>query len=466
MADFIVLEEDGTSHLELEESTDDLVTEESGGPTSSTKAGFGVVGTVGSGVGPPTPPPSNATWKVGTITVPSSTGSMAITGLGGTPAAVFFWGTNFLTEDTAVTTAHLGLFRGMAAPNYASPGSILNSAASVIPAGDAHHSAASPTNPYCMNMLDTTGNLSFLYVSGVTSFDTDGFTLNWVTAASGGYKVVYAALMDVQNVGGFIGSYNNTITLGWKAGASMLHGSFNGPDVGDNNATQEFYGSAAYPGTSSSGWKGAGISAFWRTELGGQGRIDIEANDPTIIITQGAHFTGAFLTPSNIQVYPSSSTQLAVTGDASDGGMVVAWDDEDSMTGFMTTPDNATDTTTLTGLPFAPGMVTGYTISDEPTGGTTFLHGAVGFSVVTPDFQWCAIVDGVSSQGAYQSFSKGWADNVSGTSVHAGTMDLTSDGFILTTVEDSLPIGQWVYHAFGHPEQFPVWIPQSYRRRN
>lgn len=408
-----------------------------------------------------------ATWKVGTITVPSSTGSTSVTGLGGTPAAVFFWGTNWLTEDVAVTTPHLGVFRGMAAPHYTS-GTIINSASCVTPSGDAHHTASYPTNNLCMNMLDTTGNLSFLYAAGVTSLDADGFTLNWVLGASGGYKVVYAALMGVANVGGYTGTYSSTLTLGWKPGAAMLHGAFNGPDVGDGDRTQEFYGSAAYPGTSSTGWRGAGLTAFSFPTVFGQFVLDISVNDPTIVVTTGGHFTGSFLITSNIVVHPTggSLTDLLFGGDGGDGGMVVAWDDEDNWAGSQTTPDNATDTATVSGLPFAPGMVTAYTISDEPVGQGSSSPGigAVGFSVVTPDFQWCAIVDGAGSQGSYQSFQNGWADNVSGTSVHAGTMDLTNDGFILTTVEDALNAsGQWVWHAFGHPEQAP-WIPHIYRR--
>src|SRR5262245_56677858 len=100
-----------------------------------------------------------ARYKTGVITVPSSTGTMAVTGLGGTRKDVFFMGTNWLAEDTAVTSAGTGIFRGMAARDY-SAGTISNSSSSVVVAGDAHHTAGPPNN-VCTNMLDTSGGLSF-----------------------------------------------------------------------------------------------------------------------------------------------------------------------------------------------------------------------------------------------------------------------------------------------------------------
>jgi hypothetical protein len=118
-------------------------------------------------------------------------------------------------------------------------------------------------------------------------------------------------------------------------------------------------------------------------------------------------------------------------------------------------------------LPFAPGLVIGYSISDEPGGQSSgSARGAVGFSVVTRSFQWTALSDGASSRGAFQSFQRGFADVVNGTNVHAGTIDLTSDGFVMTTEEDDVSPASWVWHAFGHPSPTTSgWIPQSYRRR-
>ena len=109
MADYLVLEEDGTSRLELEESTDDLLLED--GTFLYTKTGTGVVRATTFGGSAPTE--SYAQWKVGVITVPSSPGTVTVTGLGGRPDAVIFFGTNWTTEDAAVTDTGTALFRGM-----------------------------------------------------------------------------------------------------------------------------------------------------------------------------------------------------------------------------------------------------------------------------------------------------------------------------------------------------------------
>lgn len=412
-------------------------------------------------------PPGDATWRVGTITVPSATGDVAVTGLGGTPLAVFFYGTNWLTEDTAVTTTGTGLFRGMAALKYDDPGTILQNSASLVPAGDAHHIA----NGHCMNQLDTSGGLSFLYTAIFDSFDADGFTVNFDLAASGGYKVVYVALMDVVNCGAYVGA-NTTLSLGWKAGASLLHGAWGGPDTGFGDRTQEYYGGGAYPGTSGGGsWFGAGHTNFsFPTSTGQQFNVLIQNDAPSTSVAQGGEFIGPSLTTGNVLAYPAGTglEDFVMTFTNNNGGMVVIWDDEASQTGRVSTPAVSTGgTVTVSGLPFEPGLVIGYTKSNDPGGQGSFdgVHGATGFSVATSDgFQWCAVVDGHGTRGSFQSFQRGFADTVEGTNAHAGTVVLTDDGFVMTTEEDDVSPSDWVWHAFGHPLRRVMWIPQFIRR--
>jgi hypothetical protein len=463
MADYIVLEEDGTSLLELEESADGFVLEESGGATA-TKAGGGVAGAAGQEVGA-VPTPGAGTWKVGYVTVPGSTGTQAVTGLGGTPKAVFFFGTNFTTEDAGITTDHTGVFRGMAAPTYNNPSVIINSSASVVPAGDANHISGAPNN-FCMNMLDLSGNLAFAYLARVDSFDADGFTLNWLGVALSGRKVVYVALMEANDCGAFYSTGNSTVSLGWKAGAMMLHGSMNGPDSGDATLTKEYYGSAAYPGTGSGGWFGAGLSAY--TFPGpSQYNIGVFNQAPTTVVTQGGGFVGPFLAASDVIAFPTGVglTDFRVDPQAvNNGGATVVWDDEDNQTGRLTPATTTGGTVTVTGLPFEPGLVIGYSIGDEPPGQGAGARGAAGFSVATADFQWTALVDGASSRGSFQSFQRGVCDAASGTTVHTGTIQLTTDGFVVTTAEDDVAPATWVWHAFGHPDRVFTWIPRLYRR--
>lgn len=409
----------------------------------------------------------DAHWKTGVMTVPASTGVVAYTGLGGTPKALFFFGTNWLTEDASETSSGLGMFRGMASPKWDDPGTIVQNGAFVGPPGDQHVMDNSP-----IRALTSAGTATNLYAAGVDSFDADGFSLNWVLAAAGGYKVIYVALMDVTEVGGYIGEAD-TLAFGWKAGAAMLHGAWAGPVVFAGDRSQEFYGSAAYPGTSSLDWMSAGLTAYTFPSAAGSGQrnLFLTDGDPTTAVAQGGRFIGPFLTASNVLMYPSGGTLTDFTYDPQsidNAGMVVAWSDEANATGSLTPAASAAGTATVSGLTFEPGLVIGYSISDEPTGQVSGAppRGAVGFSAVTRDFQWAALADGAASGiGSFQSLQRGFVDTVSGSDVHAGTIELTADGFILTTVEDSASPSPWVWHAFGHPSPTMMWTPNLYRRQ-
>ncbi len=458
MADYLVLEEDGTSHLELEESSDDFLLEESG---PFERRGAGIVGAAGAGA-TPTPPPSYATWKAGVLTAPGSPGSVAVTGLGGTPCAVFFLGVNFSTQDSPVSTTGTGIGRGMAAPQYNSPGTILNHSAFVSPAGD----QSRLTGGWAFSSLTTAGNATAVDLdAAVTSFDSDGFTVAYTNVTSGRI-LVWVALLDVRNCGGYVGT-STTLSLGWKAGASLLHGSWLGPTYTSPDEAGEYWGGGAYPGTNPPDWYGAGLSAVGHPAHANQWAIGIYNNVPSTAIAQGATFIGPSLTTGNVVAYPTGTGLANFNMDftSANGGMVVAWDDEDSQTGRLTPAQNTGDTATVSGLPFAPGLVIGYSISDEPPGQSSGspVRGAVQLSVQTADFQWAGIVDD-NTQSAYQSLNRGFVDTISGSNLHAGTIELTADGFVLTTEEDTATAHEWVWHAFGHPDQFPIWIPQEYRR--
>lgn len=458
MADFLVLEEDGTSHLELEESTDDLILEDG---TLTAQSSLQVAVGIVTGAAPA--PPSFSTWKVGTITVPSSPGTVTVSGLGGRPDAVFFYGTNWLTEDTAVTTTGTAIFRGMCAPQWDNQATLLQNAATVSPAGD--QSAIADSAILCHS---TAGSATVLYAGSVTAFGSDGFTVDFATGASGGYKVVYVALMTVSNVGAYRG-LSNTISLGWKAGACLLHGAYTNSSVpvdSRTDMTMEFYGGASYPGTTGS-WYGAGLTAFCFPTSNSQQYIAGIYNDlPSILICQDGSFVGPFLSPQNVTAVPTGTglTNFAINTNLTiDPAFAVMWDDSDGQTGRLTPGGTTGNTSTVSGLPFAPGLVIGYSISDEPQARGTGGRGAVGFSVVTPDFQWAALIDGVSDRGSFQSFQRGICDAVSGTNVHAGTIALTTDGFVITTAEDDTTARSWVWHAFGHPERLVAWIPKIAR---
>lgn len=441
MADFIVQEEDGTSLITLEEGGGSLELE----------------------AAPPPPPASYATWRAGKILSPASTGSQAVTGLGGTPAAVFLFGTNFSTEDTAFTTGgSTGVFRGMAAPAWDDPGTMYVSSAFVSPAGD-----QSRITGGLVNSLTTAGNASAVDVAAtVTSFDADGFTLSYSVVASG-RPFAWLALMNIANIGAWYGSSGTATALGWKPGAMICHGAWNGPDYTSGDEAGEWYGGGAYPGSITAGWDGAGLAAQGYPTHLNQWNIGLFDLAPGTAVTQGNHFIGPFVVTDDITAIPTGGTlqNFTVGTGTGNGGMFTFWDDEDSKTGTLTPAQNTGDTVTVSGLPFSPGLVIGYSISDEPQGQSSGspVRGAVQLSMATVEQQYACIVD-ANTRGSFQSFQRGFADACNSTSVHAGTIELTVDGFILTTEEDDVTARPWVWHAFGHPDKVQAWIPHIYRR--
>ena len=407
--------------------------------------------------------PGDATWEVGTLTVPSSPGTVSVTGMPSQPKAVFFFGANWTAEDTVIAgaTGH-ALFRGMVAPDYANPGSLLQNAACAGPTGDQHW-----IDNYAILNLTTAGSATLLYRASLTSLDADGFTVDFDTAVSGGYKVIYVALMDVDNIGAFVGaSSQSALAYGFTAGASLLHGAWAGPVASGSDRTQEWYGGAAY-GVN----QGAGVHVFtFPTSFQGQYNIGTSAFAPNVSVCQGGSFVGPFLSASNI-ITGVSGTDLSFTGDGSNGGMIVAWDDNDSATGEFSIGAAVDDTASVTGLPFAPGLVIGYSASNEPPGQGTGARGALGFSVITPDFQWSALVESYfpgyttfgTGRGSIQSYANGIIPAIDDTAYCAASVELTDDGFVATTTVDDIGTGAWVWHAFGFPKK-GGWVPQIYRR--
>lgn len=415
------------------------------------------------------PPTTGTTWKAIALTVPGSTGSQSITGLASgnkAPLAALFFGVNWTSEDTIETGSGHGMFRGMACQKFDDAGTIVNGAACMVPPGDCH----SITDDYCINLLDTSGvGTNYLARASVTSFDADGVTLDWDVVTAGGYQIVCLVLLGDDSVlaGAYSGIYAATPVLGFRPGSVFFHGAWGGPDITGDDRTQEFYGSCSYRGTSQGGWQAVGLSQLvFPTSAGAQYDMNLQANLPATIAADGGHFLGPFLVLSNILVYPTAAglETLVIDGDGEDGGMVLAWNDEDSYRGFQATPDNTGDTELVSGLPFDPGLVVGYNMGIEPSGqGSGSSPGSVGFSVVTRDFQWSALA--IRDIGAIQSFQRGFIDNVDATDYHAGTIELLGGGFLMTADEDGLDPTTWIYHAFGHPES-ASWLPHIYRRES
>lgn len=380
--------------------------------------------------------------------------------LGARPSAVVFLGTNWATLDAVTPASGTAIFRGMVAPSYDDPDVMAQSACVFGPAGDQHR-----IDNYAILNLTAAGSGAVLYRASVTITDT-GFDADFDVGDATSYPIIFAAVFDVDALG-FIGTASqSSLGFGFKAGASLLHGAWGGPVISGSDRTQDWYGGGAYPGDDPLEWMSAGmVVATFPTSQGGQYVNELISDRPTIRITTGMHFTGPFLTTSNIIAHPTGTelAEMVFGGDVEDGGMLLAWNDEDSATGFATIPSNVDDETTVS-LPFAPGLVIGYSISDEPAGQGTGSRGAGGMSIVTADASFAALIDGVSTRGSFQSRSLGFCDRVTAAGAHGGTIELLPDGFKMKTTVAGVSPGSWMYHAFGHPAPTAIGLPQIYRR--
>jgi len=418
--------------------------------------------------------PGRATWKAGVMNVPSG-GSVSVN-LGRRPNAVIFYGANWTTEDAVITTSNTAIFRGMVCPNYDDPRTIVQSACSLAPAANGFRQSASRA----IFQIDQSGTGALLYSASVALTDT-GFTANFDVGAGGGYKVVYVALFGVRHCLGIVDTFNRNIEFGFKAEASLLHGAWtDGPvdfwPVGDPNRTQCFFGGGGYPSTNDLTWEGhgAGMTCMGFASIPfPQHLTEMWNSNPRTVITSGGHSTGPALISSLIHVQPQGEGFLdwGHHGDSQDAGMSMGWDDDVSGAGYINPMPAAVDDEAevfvdgarFGELPFAPGLILSYSISDEPDEQGVGVRGAAGFGVATKDFQWSALVDGID-RGSYQSFSRGFTDTVSPSGAHAGEIELTETGFkAKTTLASIASANHWLWHAFGHPKRV-AWSPSIYRR--
>src|SRR4029078_5939852 len=107
---------------------------------------------------------------------------------------------------------------------------LLQSCACVVPAYHAYLQ-----DNYALFVFDPALSGALLYRATV-DLDVDGFTASFDTAASGGYKVVYVALMGVTNASAYRGLLDGgafEMDFGFEADASLLHGAYNSTAPGN-----------------------------------------------------------------------------------------------------------------------------------------------------------------------------------------------------------------------------------------
>lgn len=159
---------------------------------------------------------------VGSLTQPTSAGSQVITGLGFQPKLIIFFPTNQTADgDAADLYIGSGCTDGTNSRSHSG-----NSRNNVNPA--VAKSTSSTTA--CIVIIESAGGTSTVASANLTSFDSDGFTLNWTTADATARIINYIALggSDLENakVGAFTSSGsvgNQAITgVGFQPTAIMI----------------------------------------------------------------------------------------------------------------------------------------------------------------------------------------------------------------------------------------------------
>lgn len=126
--------------------------------------------------------------KVGNFAMNTSTGNQSVTGLGFTPKVVFFFATPD-TGDVATVAANWGMMFGVAA-SAASEAVVSMSAEDNVSAGGNFAGAFNHTSKCILISLKSTT----LAAAEFVSHDSDGFTINILTAPASAYRVGYLAI--------------------------------------------------------------------------------------------------------------------------------------------------------------------------------------------------------------------------------------------------------------------------------
>ena len=205
--------------------------------------------------------------KTGTFNQKTSAGEQAITGLGFTPEIVLFFSSGATADDTYQASYH-GMFGITTGSDAADNGSVSASSEDAKTTG-IHNStgrAAQKAITFCEfgDVLKAEADL--------TSFDADGFTLNWSTADAVARKINYIA----------VSGFDSVKLVEWKMGAGSGSQSVTGVgfvadvviNIWETNATD-----TTTPYATASG--GIGMGAFDVTDEWGFGSWDEETNDAT-----------------------------------------------------------------------------------------------------------------------------------------------------------------------------------------
>lgn len=146
--------------------------------------------------------------KVGSLVQPTSTGNQSYSGIGFQPKAILFF-LNNLTGDGSEANAHLGIGAAISASNRAA---VAVNSYDTFASSDTNRRH---TNAACLTLFDQ--NQITLCEADLVSFDSDGFTLNWIIANATQRIINYLALGGDELTDVFLKQFNCPTTTGSQA---------------------------------------------------------------------------------------------------------------------------------------------------------------------------------------------------------------------------------------------------------
>lgn len=411
-------------------------------------------------------------YATGGFNFPTSTGDYSVTGLGFQPQAVLFFGGNKATVGTLMTgLTGPGLFASLNARDYATPSTVRSFAVAINGNSGAANMnlRALATGPITMS-TDSGSAGTLDYRAGSITFDSNGFTINVSTAASGVRPIHWLAWGGSQAQTGmvrqlmtgtltFANSYNplSAIVLSTIAGSGFTEGSV------DDEAWFS-WGSGHYPaytGGSPVGWRSSTLETQVMLGLGQAGFTDSAIFNGVSGIDQlnisGVVSTVVGPVPGNRRHRPDATGAGLSTMNNNGGGdspfQGAVWWNGEGWTGTVSSP--ATITTPPAFNRYEAMVFSTINGNDQSGTGAPLRFG---FGVLTNDYQGCVVFGPDGS--FYQSTSECLATCTS-SAVNAASGVINVDGTVtLTTTKGTAPAG--VYHGFG-PFKF-AGVPQIYRR--
>lgn len=127
-----------------------------------------------------------ARFKVGKDTQKTSTGTKATTGVGFQPAAIVLWGKMQTTSTTAGPSAHMTMGAADGSSNEAA------TIASTDNVADSENARSVKTDKCVVCLSPATPSITS--AANLSSFDSDGFTLDWTTADATAREFLYVAV--------------------------------------------------------------------------------------------------------------------------------------------------------------------------------------------------------------------------------------------------------------------------------